>query len=226
MQTKLDFDSVVDSAEDSPLDSGTPLNWIIRTYQSRMEWQAKARMVFISVNGDSDVARNRVAAQVREFFKDTDLAPEDVERWKKGTNEKETIRVNPPKKSEASSGYVDWLHIADFLLMAGCSSTEEIDEEQQIRETEFQEAHRSYRMRLVVEEARKELRNDPSLSDDEIIQRLKDRCTAMFKDKKGPPLTAVDEARKLEKSGTRTPVPKAPLKPNPLPRYTTLYGND
>ena len=68
--------------------------------------KAKALKVFLSVNGDSNVARNRMASQVRKFFEDTNLEPEDVQRWKKGVDEIETVRVVPPK---ISGSYQDML---------------------------------------------------------------------------------------------------------------------
>jgi|GEM_PF-1532840 hypothetical protein len=220
VQTELNFDNTAESESQS----STPLNWLNRSYESMKEWKAKALKVFLSVNGDSNVARNRVASQVRKYFEKTSLVPEDVQRWKKGINEIETIRVIPPKSSESRSGYVDWLHIADLLLMSGCADGEAINEEQQERDTEFLNVQRSYKMRVVVEEARAELRRDPTLSDDSLSEHLKEKFSEMFKDKdKDPPAVAIKEARKLEKSGVRTPSPKAPIKSEPIPRYTTLY---
>lgn len=218
VQIDLNFDNPAESDSQSV----TPLNWLNRSYESIKEWKAKALKVFLSVNGDSNVARNRMASQVRKFFEETSLVPEDVQRWKKGMNEVETVQVIPPKISESRSGYVDWLHIADFLLMTGCAEGEAANDEQQIRDTEFLNAQRSYKMRLVVEEVRAELRRDSTLSDDTLSMHLKVKFSEMFKDK-DPPLVAIKEARRLEKSGVRTPSPKAPIKPEPIPRYTTLY---
>ncbi len=220
MQVELNFDNM----READSQSVTPLQWLNRSYDSMRDWKSKALEVFLSVNGDSNAARNRVASKVRKYFEETTLAPEDVPRWKNAVNEIETIRVIPPKISESRLGYVDWLHIADLLLMTGCADGDAINEEQQIRETEFLSAQRSYKMRLVVEEARMAIRRDSNMSDGSLSKHLNEMFSEMFKDKdKNPPLVAIKEARKLEKSGVRTPHPKEPIKPDSIPRYITLY---
>ena len=212
VQTELEFEPP-EVPESQP---ATPLSWITRTYQSKLDWQNQAQEVFLSVNGDSNVARNRVATRVRQYFTETRLEPEDVQRWKKGANEIETIRINPPKLSESNSGYVDWLHIANFLLMAGCAEGEARDKENQTRETEYLNALRSYKMRVIVEDAREELRREPALSNESLLERVKKRHADAS-------LVSVKEARRLEKVGARTPPARAPIKSEPIPRYTTLY---
>ena len=221
MQTELEFDCPAES-DAQPV---TPLNWIIRTYQSRMEWQSKALEIFLSVNGDSNVARNRVAANVRKFFEENELLPEDIQRWKKEANETESVRVIPPKPTDCRTPYIDWLHIADSLLMSGCAAGDAIEKEQQIRDTEFQNADRSYRKRLLVEEVRARLRSEPTLTNERLLEYLKDNFKEIFKSDEM--IKGLDKIifkkRKMEKSGVRTPTPKAPIRPEPIPRYTTLY---
>ena len=132
---------------DSPILT-TPIAWIARSFESAEQWKKRAGEVFFSVNGDSNVARNRVAAIVREYFIALPTEPEAVRRWKKGCNEIETISMRPPKVSESNAAYFDWVNIADFLLL-GCNSLIEDLPENQTRDKEYRDVLESFRIRNI-----------------------------------------------------------------------------
>lgn len=193
-----------------------PIQWLLRTYQTADEWKRKARDVFFTVNGDSNVARNRVASMVRSYFVDTKLEPEDIQRWKTGENAKESIRVVPPKITVSNATYVDWIYIADFLLLPNCSPTEELEAENQRRDTEFDNALRSYRKRLAVEAAYEIIRSGSTATDKAIADSLSETHPDVSE-------AAVKIARKQAREKIVEPKSKEPQRAEPMPPYDALY---
>ena len=206
----------LDGIEASDPSSISAADWIARSYESMEEWKKRAREVFFSVNGDSHIARNRVAAIVRTYFVETPPQAEDVKRWKKGVAEIETIRVSPPKISASNSAYIDWLCVADLLLL-GCGSTgDRLDEENQKRENEFRLVHDSYRIRKTVYDARTELRKNPNAAESELLRSLTEKHPKAA-------LAHIKEAKKLERSNVRHTPPKEPVPSSPMPRFKPIY---
>ena len=202
------------SLTDSPL-CRTPIEWVARTYENAEQWKKQAREVFFSVNGDSNIARNRVAAMVREYFIALPTEPEEVRRWKKGCNEIETIMMRPPKVSESNAAYFDWVNIADFLLLA-CNSQIEDLPENQTRDKEYRDAFESFRIRNIVFCARKEFVAKPGVSDDDLLASLLSvHPTAA--------LTHVKAARRLERSGAPNVQPLEPPPSSHVPRFVPIY---
>jgi len=212
LQNELDF---TESPASDHL-SCSVLEWVARTYETMEEWKAKAKDVFFSSNGDSNLSRNRVASIVRSHFLETPPKPENVQRWKTGFEEIEAIHVLPPKVSASNSAYVDWLYIADYLLLACASPTEQIDEENQRRETEFQNALGSYKIRSIVHDACGKMRNDTTISDNEILVDVQ-------KENPKASMANIKEARRLEKGKVLHNAPKEPIPAEPMLRYTPLY---
>ena len=145
---------VLEGLETSDQSTVTALEWFARSYESMEEWKGKAREVFFSLNGNSEVARNRVASMVRFYFVETPPKSEDVKRWKQGSDETETIHVVPPKISASNSAYVDWGYVADYLLLACAALSDVLDAENQLRETEYRTAFDSFKIRTMVHDAR------------------------------------------------------------------------
>ena len=199
---------------DSPLPR-TPVEWVARNYESSEQWKKQAREVFLSVNGESNVARNRVAAMVRDYFIGLSSEPEAVQRWKKGCNELESVIMQPPKVSTSNAAYFDWLHIADFLLLA-CASPNEDMPENQTRDNEYRAVLESFRIRNIVFVARKELVAQPEASDDEILASLRPAHPTVA-------LAHVKEARRLNRSGATNTQPLEPASPSHVPRFVPIY---
>lgn len=210
--------NAIDLTESPPSDrlSGSILGWLARTYKTMEEWKAKARDVFFSSNGDSNLSRIRVAGIVRTHFLETPPKPEDVKRWKRGFEEIETVHVTPPKVSPSNSAYVDWLYVADYLLLACASPTEQLEEENQRRETEFQNVLGSYKIRMVVYDAREQMRDDASLADKDVLAAVQTKHPKAS-------MANIKEARRLEKENVFHVAPKEPIPVQPMPRYSALY---
>lgn len=192
------------------------LAWLARTYGVLEEWKDKSRELFLATNGDSNLSRIRLAAVVRAYFLQTPPMAENVNRWTGGFEEVETVHMVPPKVSASNATYVDWLYIADYLLL-GCSSPfEQFDAENRRRETEFQSVNDSYKIRLVVYKTREEMRRDSSLADGEVLSKVK-------KVYSNASLANIKEARRLQQAKVTHEMPKEPMPVRLIPRYTALY---
>ncbi len=202
--------------ETSDQSTATALEWIARSYESMEEWKKKAREVFYCMNGNSEVTRNRVAAIVRFYFVETPPKAEDVKRWKQGGKETEIVHVVPPKISASNSAYVDWVHVADYLLLPCAALSEELDAENQLREAEYRTAFDSFKIRTMVHDARTLMRETPNATESELLALL----TAKH-DKAA--LAHIKEAKRLERANVRYAPPKAPTPSTPMPRYVPLY---
>jgi hypothetical protein len=190
--------------------------WLMRCYESQESWKQKAREVFMACNGDSVLSRTRLAAIVRKYFIEDKPQPEDVECWKDGFEGITIVHVEPPKVSASNAGYVDWLFVADYLLLGCAAITDGYTEENQRRETEFQQVWSSYQLRLVVHDARGLIREHPKASDSDILELLKKTY-----DKAS--LANIKEARLLERAAVPHNKPVLPERPDPLPLYKPVY---
>lgn len=205
-----------DRLEDSEQSTVTAVHWLARSYESLEEWRRTGKEIFFSVNGESDVARNRLASLIRRYFVDTPLSAEDVTRWKPGSTETETIRVSPPKISASNSAYVDWGYLADYVLLSCAAISEELEDENQKRNMEYRQSLESHNIRSAVFEARTIIREKANLNDVEVLEKLKkiyEKASAAH----------VKEARKQERNGDRYTPPKPPRESPQMNRYVPLY---
>jgi len=212
LQSELPFSEMPVSDRLSP----QVLSWLARSFETMEEWKAKAAVVFFASNGDSAVSRNRVAAVVRNYFVNESLKAEEVKQWQKDCEQVEVVEIVPPKVSASNSTYVDWLFVADYLLLACGSTAEALLEENQRRESECQTLEGSYKIRLIVHEAREVMRGKSDMSDDDVLLEVQGKH-------KKAALANVKEARRQERANTYHAAPQAPIRPEPMPPYSALY---
>ncbi len=207
---------LLDGLETPEQSTSTAMEWLARSYESMEQWKRTGKELFFSLNGQSDVARNRLAAVIRKYFVETPPNTEDVRRWKRDSTEQETIRVTPPKISASNSAYVDWGYLADYVLLACAAVSEELEEENQKRALEYRQLFDSYSIRLAVFDARTIIRTNAELNDDDALTQLK------MKHEKAA-AAHVKEARKLERNAVRYAPPKPPTESPEMNRYVPLY---
>lgn len=210
MQNELEFTD----GDEPDCTSVTPVNWLLRSYDSAVAWKSRARTEYISLNGDSDAARNRVAAIVRTYFTETQLTPEVVGRWI--GNEVVKIRLLPPMVTDSNAAYVDWIFIADVLLLHCVADQDEIDKENQRRETEYLRAYNSYKLRIAIEEIQERIRSGQHSSDDALLKSI----IAKHPDAS---IATIKEARRREKTKAMLPKAKEPLRSMHIPPFKPLY---
>jgi len=198
--------------------------WLMRCYETQEAWKKKAREVFMVSNGDSVLSRIRVAAMVRKYFLEERPQAEEVDRWNESYEHIEKVYVEPPSISESNAGYVDWLYVADYLLLACAGITDEITEENQLRETEYQQSWSSYQLRLAAYAARSLIREHPDMDDDGVKKLLDERIKELLNDPRKKASNAnVQEARRLEAAKLPHVEPMPPERPEPMPRHKSIY---
>ena len=189
--------ALLDRLEASEQSTVTAVQWLARSYESMEHWKRTGKEVFFSLNGESDVARNRLASIIRKYFVDTPPGAEDVNRWRRDSTETETIRVVPSDDFRLqNSAYVDWGYLADYVLLAFAAISEELEDENQKRTTEYRQSLESHNIRLAVFDARMILRENPNLNDDDVLTQLKTKHEKAA-------AAHVKEARKLERNNVR-----------------------
>lgn len=216
MMSNYSAKSLLDESENTDSSSASAMEWIARSYESMESWKKTGRELFFSVNGQSDVARNRLAGVIRKYFVDTRLEVENLQRWKNDSTERETVRIVPPKISASNSAYIDWALLADYVLLACSGVCEGLEEQNQIRATEFRQLLDSYNIRLAVYDARSIIRENPGISEEAVLAKLK------LKHEKAA-AAHVKEASRLERTNARHAAPSPPIEPPPMPSYISRY---
>ncbi|MBB75794.1 MAG: hypothetical protein CMJ75_14910 [Planctomycetaceae bacterium] len=205
--------------EDSPSSdrlSNRVLQWLARSYGTLLEWRARASDTYLAANGDSAMARNRVAFEVRSYFLQGDLVQEHLAQWRPGFESLETVQVTPPKVSPSNAAYVDWVRVADYLLLGVASPTDPLEQANQQRETEFQTAIGSWRIRQVVYSGAAAIRADNDLPDEVLLARLKE-------DHPDASMANIKEARRVARDGQPLEAPRQPVPAARLEVYQPLY---
>ena len=192
----------------------SPVDWLLRSYDSFVEWKTRARDEYIRLNGDSHAARNRVAWVVRNYFTESKLSQEQVGRWK--GNEIVYVHLTPPNITDSNATYVDWIYIADVLLIHCAAEHDDIDQENQRRDTEYQRAYNSYRLRIAVEEAQEAIQEAPGAADEVIL-------AALLGTHLDASMATVKEARKRVKSKSTFPKAELPHRGAPIAPFVPLY---
>jgi len=192
------------------------LAWLNRDDENQEAWKQNGRDVFLSSNGDSVLSRTMLASQVRRYFLEDRPETEIVRRWNKGHTEIVSVRVDPPRISASNAGYVDWLFIADYLLLCCSGAAEFLLDENTRRDSAYQQLMSSYEIRRLSWEACQLIRQDPETSDEEILATLR------RKNEKAS-MANVKQARRLVKPGNRTAEPVKPEQAEALQAYRPIY---
>ena len=192
------------------------LQWLVRNYETQEAWKNEAIAIYFGANGDSVLARTKLSARLRKYFLEEGPKTEDVDLWDANFSGSKQVSVSPPKVNASNASYIDWLYIADYLLLGCGSPREDIEDENQKRETEYQQLLSSYQFRLHVHVALQEMEGSSDLDDKAILARIK-------KDLPKASLANVKEARKFQKESKDYRAPTEPERPEALPLYKSLF---
>jgi hypothetical protein len=155
-------------------DSMTPehekvLDWITKDYESHTYWKNLGKEMFLVSNGDSVLTRHRVADALRRSISGHPTTPVTVSRWNDDFTAILAIEVDPPAIAVANQLYVDWIQIADYVLLAAAASFERLEEENQRRKEAFDRARNGYEARRLVGLVTEFLEQNPEASEDAVI---------------------------------------------------------
>ncbi|MEL0094236.1 MAG: hypothetical protein VW875_00230 [Planctomycetaceae bacterium] len=194
----------------------TAMQWLTRSHSNLVTWQECSRDVYFSCNGDNDLARQRVAALLRSHFLEEELVPEDVSRWTKDLEGQEIVRVEPPKLGLSNVGYVNWLYLADYFLLASGAESEKLSAENQVRSNDYQMLMSSFALQTHVYQIRLLLDANSDISDQEVIDSLQPQYEKIS-------LANVKEARRQQKANTDLVEPLEPPVVQELQRYKPKF---
>lgn len=194
------------------------LRWIAQSYESYRRWRERGREVYLACNGDSALARVRIAAELRQAVASPDAGPENDEK-------SDALPLLEAASAEAALPppsrlpYVDWVLAADYVLLACREPFAALVQENTRRKEEYRRIWESYVRRRWVSAARKLMRSDPKRSTAEILASLK---------AKHPRITQANilEAQRQERAGVPLRKPVRPTRPRLLRPYSPVYFTD
>ncbi|NMC21223.1 MAG: hypothetical protein GYA33_12485 [Thermogutta sp.] len=194
------------------------MQWIARSYESYRLRRERGREVYLACNGDSGLARMRVAAEIRQAAASAGPQPE-------GGEERPSLPLleGAPTDATLPTGsrllYVDWVLVADYILLACREPFSALTQENTRRKEEYRRLWESYLRRRWVVAARKSMRSDPGRSAEEILAALKAKHPRITK-------ANVLEAQRQERAGVPLRKPLKPSRPRLLRPYSPVYFTD
>lgn len=191
-------------------------HWLKRSFKTSEEWADKATHIYLDANGDDALSRTILATEIRRHFIADSPGSEEIDRWNEGHTETERVLVVAPKITEANAAYVDWLYVADYLLLCCGTPRDEFDEVNTGRRGMHGKLAQSHRLRSLVAEAIKLLEADDGIDDERAVEQLK-------KIDKDASFATLKEARRWLKAKAR-PLPSAePAEPPMIGLYKSIY---
>ncbi len=194
------------------------LQWIARSYESYRRWRERGREIYLACNGEARLARVRIAAEVRQAVASADPRSEgDEEPCDLPLLEGATADASLP--SAARLLYVDWVLVADYVLLACREPFAALIQENTRRKEEYRRMWESFIRRRWVIAARKLMRRDAERTVEEILAALKTRHPRITR-------ANVLEARRQERAGVPLRRPFRPSRPRLLRPYSPVYFTD
>lgn len=194
------------------------LQWIARSYESYRRWRERGREIYLACNGDAGLARVRIAAEVRQAVASADPPSQ-------GGEEPCDLPLLDGATADATAlpasrlPYVDWVFVADYVLLACREPFAALIQENTRRKEEYRRMWESYVRRRWVIAARKLMRSDAGRNVEEILAALKVEHPRITK-------ANVLEAQRQERAGVPLRKPFRPSRPRLLRPYSPVYFTD
>ena len=128
-------------------ETGAVLAWLGREYKRSTSWGDRARSIYLEVDCDSEAAREKLAAVIRQHLLEQDGKPEEVECWVDNFSRIGTKTVTPPKIDRRCDRCVDWVFVADHTLLAARVPWDGFDQKNEPIREAFREAKREHKKR-------------------------------------------------------------------------------
>lgn len=189
------------------------MEWISKDFESYSYWTNLGQEMFLFANGNCEVTRYRVADALRRSVTRQPPGQVQVQRWNDDFSSIVTIDVEPPAVTVANQLHVDWIRIADYVLLAAKDPFDRLDDENQRRKELGDWVTNSFEKRQLARKIKAFIAENPELSDDQVIE-------AMRKENKDVLKANIVLARKLADSNLDE------LEPTPLEAiagYKSLY---
>ena len=112
------------------------VGWLYRDFESYENWKARGREIFLQVDGSSDGARKTLASDLCKYACGEKRKLVNVRNWREDLSEIVVHRVKPPDVSTSNCKEIEWLEIADYILLAASGGWEGIQIDNQRRSAE------------------------------------------------------------------------------------------
>lgn len=193
-------------------------HWLKRSYEVSQGWSERAVAIYLQAQGDAVHARTVMASEVRNHFMSEKPDTEVVDRWKDGHKEIESVEMTPPKVNESNAAYIDWLYVADYLLLCCGTTRDEFDHANSTRRAMHRKVYQSYVLRSLVVDAISLIEEQPEISDEDAVKKLKS------KDEESPAsLATLKEARRWVRQGEKPLATIEPESPKDIELYKSVY---
>ena len=107
------------------LDHTKVLDWITKDYETWEYYKNVGKELYLVSNGDSVLARYRLADVMRRSMSKLQPGPVKFEAWNSDCTEIITIEMNPAEISTSNEAYVDWLRLGGLHAACGCRTVGE-----------------------------------------------------------------------------------------------------
>lgn len=191
--------------------------WITKDYITAEYWKDIGKELYLAASGDSNLTRHRLADVLRRSFSKLQQGTVTYERWNDDFSAIVKIEIDTPEIGTSNDAYVDWLRIADYLLLAAASTWPRLEEENQRRKTMYDQALRGFETRKAVMVVAEHLKANPESTDGDIQAAVNREGFEVAQ-------SHVAQARKATLHTTgREIVEREPEAVQQLERYSSLY---
>lgn len=188
--------------------------WLTKDCPSAEYWKEIGKELYLVSDGDCVLTRHRLADVLRRSISKLQPGPVTYEKWKDDFSEITKVEIESPGIGATNDAYVDWLRIADYLLLAAASTWPKLDEENQRRRTMYDQARRGYEARTIVKAVAAYLEEHPKAPDGDIQAALKHDVGQVH----------IAQAKKVTPhTSGREIVEQGPEMPAQIERYKPLY---
>ena len=154
-------------------DHNKVLDWLTKDYETGEYWKDIGKEIHLASNGDSTLTRYRLADTLRRSMSKLQPGPVKYEKWNSDFTEVVTAEIDAPAISVSNETYVDWIRLADYLLLAAAvAEWPKRDEENQRRKMIYDQCRRGYEARMIVKAVAEYLEKHPTATDKDIKASL------------------------------------------------------
>lgn len=191
--------------------------WLTKDHPTSEYWKDIGREMYLVSNGDGVLARHRLADALRRSISKLQPGVVTYDKWNEDFSAIVKVEIKSPDISTSHEAYVDWLRIADYLLLAAASTYPRLEDDNQRRKTMYDQSRRGYESRAIVMAVAAYLQANPSATDGEIQ-------TALDRDDREVAQIHIAQAKKITPhTSGREIIEREPEVPQQLNRYASIY---
>jgi hypothetical protein len=191
--------------------------WLTRDYSTHESWKEIGKEMYLACNGDGVLTRHRLADALRRSISKLQPGPVSYDKWNEDFSAIVKVEIEPPTITTTSDAYVDWLRIADYLLLAAASTWPRLEDDNQRRRAMYDQSRRGYEARMIVKDVTEYLKENPTATDGDVRAALNREGREVIQ-------IHIAQAKKTTPhTSGREIVEQEPEVPSQVNRYSPLY---